>query len=170
MLVSPWTKPSWSSLESSSRVLFFVSGRSSVEKIPVNMNRAKISKLEYFSLRTGLTAKKEGKGVHVADECVRSTNVPQTSESDLGDDCTKLATCSRYSMSSRSVTSGECFSGDDEGCCVGPEVLEEVGKAVEEDEGFRGTVGFDEWVVGKAFASSLVSTRQKGTKLRRAYP
>lgn len=39
------TNPSWSSFERSSRVLPFVSGSRSVEKIPVSMKNAKISKL-----------------------------------------------------------------------------------------------------------------------------
>jgi len=41
----PLTKPSWSSLERSSSDLFMVSGRRSVEKIPVNMKKAKISRI-----------------------------------------------------------------------------------------------------------------------------
>ena len=88
----------------------------------------------------------------MSDECVRSTDVLQTSETNLGNDRTKLATCSRHSVGSRSVTSGESFSRDDEGGRVRTEVLEEVGEAVEEHESFRGGWGSDEFVVSEAFS------------------
>jgi hypothetical protein len=42
---TPSMKPSWFSLESSSRVFCFVSGKRRVEKIPVNMKKANISRL-----------------------------------------------------------------------------------------------------------------------------
>ena len=43
--IVPVMKFSWSSLDKSSRVLPLVSGKSRVEKIPVSMKKAKISRL-----------------------------------------------------------------------------------------------------------------------------
>jgi hypothetical protein len=74
----------------------------------------------------------------VSYECICSTNVPQLGETNLSDDCTKLATCSRHSVRGGSVTSGESFPRDDESGRVRTEVLEEVGEAVEEHESFLG--------------------------------
>ena len=47
----PWTNPSWSSFDRSSRVLPMVSGRRRVEKIPVSMKNANISRLERAAMR-----------------------------------------------------------------------------------------------------------------------
>ena len=57
----PVMKPSWFSFDSSSSVFCFVSGMSSVEKIPVNMKNAKISRLSCsasasYSIVRGLEA------------------------------------------------------------------------------------------------------------------
>jgi hypothetical protein len=43
--IIPWMNPSWSSLDKSSKVFPLVSGISKVEKIPVIMKKAKISRL-----------------------------------------------------------------------------------------------------------------------------
>jgi hypothetical protein len=50
----------------------------------------------------------------------------------------------------RSVSGREAFSGDDEGGSVRTKVLEEVGQAVEEDEGLLSGRGREEDVVGES--------------------
>jgi hypothetical protein len=56
------------------------------------------------------------------------------------------------------VTSGKCFSRDNEGSCVGTEILEEVGEAVQEYKGFGRSCRSDEVIVGETFQA--VSRRQ----------
>jgi hypothetical protein len=58
-----------------------------------------------------------------------------------------------------SVTSGKCFSRDNEGSCVGTEILEEVGEAVQEYKGFGRSCRSDEVLVGETFQA--VSRRQR---------
>ena len=53
----------------------------------------------------------------------------------LSDDSTEFTRCSADPMSRRTVSSGKDFSRNNERSRVGSEVLEEVGEAVEEDEG-----------------------------------
>lgn len=75
--------------------------------------------------------------LHVLDEVVssgRAANILHTSKADLRDDSTELATRSRDTVASGTVTRGEDLTGDDEGRRVRTEVLEEVGETVEEDE------------------------------------
>lgn len=55
-------------------------------------------------------------------------------------------------MAGRTIASGEDFTGDDEGGGVGAKVLEEVGHAVEEDEGTLVAV-VHHCVVSKAHAA-----------------
>ena len=57
-------------------------------------------------------------------------------EDDLSDDGTNLPARCRDTMCSRSVTRWKRFSGYHKSCSVGSKVLEEVGKAVDEDEDF----------------------------------
>ena len=73
------------------------------------------------------------------DESVGSTNVLEASETDLGNDSSELTGGSRNAMGGGTVTSGEGLSRNDEGGGVGAKVLEEVGQAVEEDEGLGAT-------------------------------
>jgi hypothetical protein len=65
---------------------------------------------------------------------IRSSDVYHFSKADLGDDGTKFAAGGRDTMSSRTVSCREHLSGNDECRHVRPEVLEEVGETVEEDE------------------------------------
>jgi len=64
-----------------------------------------------------------------------STNVLQACETDLRDDRTQLSGRGRDTVRGGPVPRREHLSGDDEGGRVGAKVLEEVGEAVEEDEG-----------------------------------
>jgi len=88
----------------------------------------------------------------VLDESVGTTDVSKLSEADLGDDGSKFTGSSRDTMCGGTVTSGEDLSRDDEGGGVGAEVLEEIGEAVEEDEGLGSTMGGDKFVVPETHA------------------
>ena len=61
--------------------------------------------------------------------------VLELTESNLGDDSAKLPARSRDTVGGRAIARRENLTGYNESCDVGPEVLEEVGEAVEEDEG-----------------------------------
>jgi len=65
--------------------------------------------------------------IHVLDEFSGSANVSKLRETDLCDNSTKLAARSRYTVGGRTITGGEYFPRDDEGCRVGTKILEEVG-------------------------------------------
>ena len=86
-------KPSCFSFEISSSDLCFVSGMRSVEKIPVNINRAKISILQnQIKL---LNMERKSCCSHVLHELVCATNVNKLSKADLGNDSSELASGSR---------------------------------------------------------------------------
>lgn len=86
------------------------------------------------------------------DEGVRATDVSERSETDLGNDSTKLSRGGRDTVCGGTVTSGEDLTRDDEGGGVGAEVLEEVGHAVEEDEGLGSSRTGDKLVVSETHA------------------
>ena len=101
----------------------------------------------------------------MVDPVVLSPDVLELEGHDLSDDGAKLAGCGGDAVGGGAVTSGEDLAGDDEAAQrqrgaargerdsrggVGPEVLEEVGEAVEEDEG-GDRVG-DESAVAEAHA------------------
>ena len=74
---------------------------------------------------------------HVFHEVVASeftAVVLELTESNLGDDSAKLPARSRDTVGGRAIARRENLTGYNESCDVGPEVLEEVGEAVEEDE------------------------------------
>lgn len=76
---------------------------------------------------------------HVLDEMIGTADILELSETDLGNDSTKLTTGSRDTVRSGTITSGENFTGDNERGGVGAEVLEEVGETVlEENKGLGG--------------------------------
>lgn len=83
-------------------------------------------------------------------EVVRPPDILQPREPDLRKDSTELARRCADTMRSRPVTRGEGLAGDDEGCGVRPEVLEEVREAVEEGEPLRRVVRRCELVVAEA--------------------
>lgn len=117
------------------------------------MKKAKISRLcarkrahEYT------TTEKErwGSYVHMLDELVRSANIPELSETDLGNNSAKLSASGTDTVRGRPVTSRERFTGYDERGRVGPEVLEEVGETVEEHEGLCRRGGRCELIITEA--------------------
>lgn len=69
-------------------------------------------------------------------EFVRAADVLELTEADLRDDGAELAAGGGDTVRGRAVAGGENFPRDNEGGGVGAEVLEEIGEAVEEDEGF----------------------------------
>jgi hypothetical protein len=72
----------------------------------------------------------------VSHKRICSTDVPKARKSNLRHDGTELATRGRDTVGGGAIPSGERFTGDNEGSRVRSEVLEEVRKAVEEDEAF----------------------------------
>lgn len=78
----------------------------------------------------------------MVDPSVLAANILKTGEPDLRDDGTELARGGGDTVARAAVAGGEDFAGDDESGGVGTEVLEEVGEAVQEDEGALG-VGED---------------------------
>lgn len=86
------------------------------------------------------------------DEVVRTTNILQAGKADLRNDGTKLSGGGRNTVARGAITSREDFSGNDEGRCIGPEILEEIRQAVQEDEGLLGTGGSVKLVVAEAWS------------------
>lgn len=105
----------------------FVSGIRIVEKMPVNMKKANISKLTEsldFEIR------KKNICSHMLHEFAFTTDILKLRETDLSHNGTKLAGSGRDTVGSGTVPGGENLTRDDEGCGIGTKVLEEVGKAV----------------------------------------
>ena len=97
----------------------------------------------------------EERYAQVLDERVRAANVDELAEADLRDDSAELAARGRDTVRGGAVARRERLTGDDERGRVGPEVLEEVSEAVEEDERLLATVGRGELVVGEACVGKL---------------
>ena len=83
----------------------------------------------------------------------RAANILQPLETNLRNNSTKLATRRRDTVSSRPITCWEGFTGNDKRRRVRPEVLEEVGETVEDDETVSGSVGRCETIVTEAHCS-----------------
>ena len=83
-------KPSWFSLDSSSRVCCFVSGKRSVEKIPVIMKKANNSRLKGNNVQIIFGRRKKKSDIHVLHELVGATDVNHTSEANLCNDGSEL--------------------------------------------------------------------------------
>jgi len=83
----------------------------------------------------------------VLHELVCTTDILKLGETDLGNNGAELAAGSGDTVRGRAVASGEGFSGNDEGGCIGAEVLEEVGHAVKENERLGGGRGGSEFVI-----------------------
>ena len=94
------------------------------------------------------------------DELVRASDVDELPEADLRDDRAELAARGRDTVRGRAVARRERLTGDDERRSVGPEVLEEVREAVEEDERLLGRVRRGELVVAEACESTAKSATQ----------
>jgi hypothetical protein len=102
---------------------------------------------------------------HVSDESVGTTNVTEPSETDLGNDGSKLSRSGRYAVRGRTVTGGEDLTGDDEGGGVGAKVLEEIGDTVEEDESLGSSGSGDELVVRETHDDESASEDAETHKL-----
>ena len=88
----------------------------------------------------------------MSDESVGTTNVTKLSETDLGNDGSKFSGGGRDTVRGRTVTSGECLTGNDEGGCVGTKVLEEVGQTVKEDESLGSRLACNKLIVPETHA------------------
>jgi hypothetical protein len=86
----------------------------------------------------------------MADEFVCSADVSQAGKANLRNDCSELATSRTHTMCCGTVTGGEGLSRNNECGGIRPEVLEEVGQAVEEHKPLGIGVGLDESVIAEA--------------------
>jgi hypothetical protein len=84
-----------------------------------------------------------------------TTDVPKARKADLCHDGAKFSTRGRDTMRSGTIPSGEHLTGDNESSRVRSEVLEEVRKAVEEDEAFGRCGGCGELVVAESCYGGL---------------
>lgn len=79
-----------------------------------------------------------------------TADVLHASKANLRDDGPKLAACRGDTVCCGPVTGGEDLSRNDERRNIRPEVLEEVGQAVEGDETIGSTLGLGQWVIREA--------------------
>jgi hypothetical protein len=86
----------------------------------------------------------------MTDELVCSTNVFQASKANLRNDRSELAASRTDTMCRGTVTGGEGLSRNNERGNIRPEVLEEVGQAVEEHKPLGIGVGLDQSVIAEA--------------------
>lgn len=122
-----------------------------MEKIPVNMKKAKISRLRNQKGSGAASVLHCINYLHVLDEVVGTADIHKLTEADLSNDGTELATGGRDTVTGRAITSGENFSRYNESSAVGAKILEEVGQAVEEDKSLLAARGGGELVVTEAY-------------------
>lgn len=128
---------------------------------------------EGFALRLGNKEGREDTSEHEEGEDfedmghkrVLTTLVLELEGDDLSDDGTEFAGGGRDTVSGRSVTSREDFSGNDESSSVGSKVLHKVGSAVEEDESTDGVLL--EFVVSESHAAEEDSEDDETGELER---
>lgn len=84
------------------------------------------------------------------DEFSFTANVFHPGKTDLRDDGTELAACRGYTVCRGPVTGREGLSRNNERGGIRPEILEEVGQAVKEDEPLAGSMGLGQSVIAKA--------------------
>ena len=84
------------------------------------------------------------------DESVCSTNVPHAGKANLRNDRSELAASRTDTMCRGTVTGGEGLSRNNERGSIRPEVLEEVGQAVEEHKPLRIGVGLGQSAIAEA--------------------
>lgn len=142
------------------------------------MKKAKISIICRASVEAPTTTRHS---THVLKELALAANVDKLGEADLGDNGTELAGGSRDTVGGGTVTGREGLAGNDEGCGCGEsvlwtleyqllltvraKVLEEVGHAVEEDEGLLSRRGRLHLVVGEAHADENGSEKTEAHEL-----
>lgn len=94
--------------------------------------------------------RKKVHNIHMLDKFVLPADVFHAGKTDLRDNGTELATRRGYAVCRGPVTRREDLSRDDECSGVRPEVLEEVGQAVQEDEPLGIGVSLGQSVIAKA--------------------
>ena len=143
-----------------------------VEKMPVNMKKAKISRLAVNRYQMLLPkTQTDIENAHMLEEFSFTANVFQTCKTDLRDDGTELAARRGYTVCRGPVTGREGLSRNNECGSVRSEILEEVGQAVKEDEPMTRMLGFVQSVIAKAL-SWRVPSEKKSSRLEEddAYP
>jgi hypothetical protein len=88
--------------------------------------------------------------VHMIDEFVGSADVSHAGKANLRNDRSELAASRTHTMCRGTVTGGEGLSRNDERRGIRPEVLEEVGQAVEEHKPLGSRVGLGQSVIAEA--------------------
>jgi hypothetical protein len=88
--------------------------------------------------------------VHMFDEFVCSTDVSHAGKANLRNDRSKLAASRTDAMCRGTVTCWEGLSRNNERGNIWPEVLEEVGQAVEEHKILGISVGLGQSIIAKA--------------------
>lgn len=91
---------------------------------------------------------------------VCSTNILELGESDLRHNSTKLSASGRNTVGCRSVTRREYLSRSNECGGVWPEILEEISKAVKEDESLLRRFGGCKLVVAETLYNGLVMSKR----------
>jgi len=86
----------------------------------------------------------------VLDKFVGTADISHTGKANLRDDSSKLAAGRRDTMRCGTVTGGEDLSRNNERGSIRPEVLEEIGQAVEEDKPLGIGVSLGQSVVAEA--------------------
>jgi len=84
------------------------------------------------------------------DEFVCPADVSQAGKANLRNDRSELAASRTDTVCSGTITGGEGLSGNDKRGSVRPEVLEEVGQAVEEHKPLGIGVGLGQSVIAEA--------------------
>lgn len=92
----------------------------------------------------------KGTNVHMVDEFVCSADVSQAGKANLRNDCPELAAGRTDTMCRGTVTGGEGLSRNNECSGIRPEVLEEVGQAVEEHKPLGIGVGLGQGIIAEA--------------------
>ena len=87
--------------------------------------------------------------VHVLNKLICTADVLHAGKANLRDDGPKLAACRGDTMCRGPVTGGEDLSRNNERGNVRPEVLEEIGQAVQEDKPIGIILGLGQRIIGK---------------------
>lgn len=94
---------------------------------------------------------------HVLDKLIGSSDILQASKPDLGDNGTEFTGSSRNTVSRRTIAGREHLSRNNKCGRIWAEILEEIGQAIQKNEGFCGARSLNEFVIGKSCITWLVT-------------
>jgi hypothetical protein len=149
------TKPCCSSFDNSSRLSPLVSGTDhQVTRKPVTMKKTRIYNLvrshELLAVQFG-----KANSPHIV-QTFSLRVLPQFGEYYQGNCCTKLPACRRYTVTGCSVARRKYFSWNNKRCGIGPKVLEEVDKTVEEYSSLLAGGSRREFVEGRTYSCTFM--------------